>query len=33
MIAFQGLRRKSKMPKPPRQQRKGEKTVQVFLEF
>ena len=35
MIAFQGLRRKSKMPKPLRQQRQGkrdlEKTIRASL--
>ena len=33
MIAFQGLRRKNKMPKPPRQQRKGKKKFRCFLIF
>ena len=37
MIAFQGLRRKNKMPKPSRQPRQGKrdlkKTIRVYLKF
>lgn len=31
MIAFQGLRRKNKMPKPPRQHRQGKRDLEKTI--